>query len=166
MPLTEAGRQKLREAGARGGAKSRGKLSPKTLETNRVLAEYRQQILKQVAVLLRRNMIPAMGCTYVYKRVEEKRGKTIFVEKVLVEDPHEIEMALNMIDQAEGYDKNGKDGAPYYYIVVKDPDWRAIESLMNRVFGKAKETVDLNARHSMGQFESMSNDELINLIEG
>ena len=148
----------MREVGRKRGIANKGKLHPHTLDARRIYAEYRQGILEKAQQLLRRHMIPAMGCTYVYKKVGENR--------VLVEDPLEIEEALNVIDDAEGYDESERSEAHYYYIVTKDPDWRAIESLMNRVFGKAVARLEYERVGGFGALENLSNEELLDITEG
>ena len=89
--------------------------------------------------------MPALGQQYIFKLEEEinDKGKIISREHVQVDDPSEIASALGFI-AAGGVDPQGV----YYYITTKEPDWRAAEAIFNRIFGKAREQVDVNVEHS------------------
>lgn len=99
-------------------------------------------IYKKTAPLIRAGMISALGQNFVYRIDEERdsKGKLISRKHVLVEDPKEIETALDKMEEG-GQDPDDA----YYYITTKEPDTRAIEMLLNRAYGKPKETIDLNA---------------------
>ena len=81
----------------------------------------------------------ALGQMYVYRIDEETGPKGGKIKKhVLVTDPDEIQEAL---DQMEG---NGY-GDNYYYTTTKDPDIRAIDSLISRAYGKPSESLDITS---------------------
>ena len=44
---------------------------------------------------------------------------------------------------------NGDDEDDYYFITTERPDNRALDSLFNRTFGKAKETIDMTHREAL-----------------
>jgi hypothetical protein len=99
-------------------------------------------IYKKTAPLIRAAMITALGQNFVYRIDEERdsKGKLLNRKHVLVEDPNEIARALDQMEEG-GQDPDDK----YYYITAKEPDARAVEMLLNRGYGKPKETIDLNA---------------------
>ena len=127
-----------RKNGKKGG-RPKGAKSPATLEREKVMAEIRQQILKKAAPLVRAAMIPAMGQNFVYRIDETKneKGRVVHKEHVLVTDPHEIAMALDQIEEGAN-DPEDK----YYYVTATAPDFRAVQMLWDRTFGKAKESIE------------------------
>lgn len=118
--------------GARPGAgRKHGSKLPKTLEKEKVLKQLNQRVLKHAHRLFNAQMNVAAGCTFLYKII--RRGKKRVHVKVT--DENEIR------DYLDGKFEEGQD---YYYITTKEPNNLAIESMMNRVFGKPKETVDVS----------------------
>lgn len=87
----------------------------------------------------------ALGQRFVYRIDEEfsDRGKVISRKHVLVNDPDEIEIALDAID-ADGVSQDEK----YYFITTKEPDTKAFDVLMSRAFGKPKENKTIDVKHS------------------
>lgn len=106
----------------------------------RIESAARDLIAAKAMPLVRAAMIPAMGQTFVYRIDEEEneRGKKIR-KHILCTDPDEIAKALDAIEEG-GEDPEGN----YYYVTAKEPDYKAIEMLMSRAFGKPKETKDVN----------------------
>lgn len=133
--------KKTKKGGKRPGAgRKKGGKNPATLEREKVLEEIRQQIMQRAAPLVRAAFIPAMGVNFVYRIDETKneKGRVVHKEHVLVEDPHEIAMALDQIEEGST-DPEDK----YYYVSSKAPDFRAVEMLMARVFGKSKDMLEV-----------------------
>lgn len=133
----EANRRNAQKAGRKKGTKN-----PATLEREKVLAAVQQQIMEKAAGLVRSAMIPANGMNFVYRidKKRNKKGDVIFEKNVLVTDPHEIENALDLIADSE----NGKNDNEFYFITTERPDHNAIKMLMDRAFGKPKESLDVN----------------------
>lgn len=133
--------KKTKKGGKRPGAgRKKGGKNPATLEREKVLEAMRQQIMQRAEPLVRAAFIPAMGVNFVYRIDETKneKGRVVHKEHVLVTDPHEIAMALDQIEEGST-DPEDK----FYYVSAKAPDFRAVEMLINRVFGKPKEMVEL-----------------------
>ena len=117
-----------------------GSVNKKTIEQNIVAEEFRSRVLFNVYELLTAQMNVAKGTSYLY-RIEDSEGKDKKRKHVLVTNPEEIRMVL---DELEGggdvlFEEN------YYYITTKDPDNRAIDSLFDRVLGKATTPIDLSS---------------------
>jgi hypothetical protein len=95
-------------------------------------------IMSKSYSLVRSGISLALGQQFVYRIDEETddKGKVVSRKKVLVENPDEIEDALNAIDVG-GTDPDGK----YYFITTKEPDIKAIDTLLNRAYGKPTESV-------------------------
>lgn len=138
-----AGRKKAIALGKRMGM-PRGVKTRKVLEREKVLRSINQVIMDKAEKIIRASIIPALGMNFVYRIDEEKdvKGRVIKREHVLVEDPEEIALAL---DEMESGGNHPED--KYYYVTTKAPDYRAGESLLNRAFGKAKESVAVEVEH-------------------
>lgn len=133
--------KKTKKGGARPGAgRKKGGKNPATLEREKVLEEVRQQIMKRASALVRAAFIPAMGQNFVYRIDETKneKGRVVHKEHVLVTDPHEIAMALDQIEEGSN-DPEDK----YYYVSAKDPDFRAVQMLLDRSLGKSKDMLEV-----------------------
>ena len=92
--------------------------------------------------LLTTYLSAAYGQQYCYKVVHTKNDKGKIIKKhVLVEDPAEIQAFLDNPLMIHGQD--------YCYITTTRPDTNAIESLMNRIMGKAA-TVVTGGKNSDG----------------
>lgn len=97
-----------------------------------------RMIYKKTAPLIRAGMLSAMGQNFVYRIDEERdsKGKLLNRKHVLVMDSDEIAQALDQIEEG-GQHPDDK----YYYVTTKEPDVRAIEMLLNRAYGKPKESL-------------------------
>ena len=129
---------------SRGGARPNTGPKPgtpfkKTIEKKEAEKVFHQLILKKLSRLTQAQFNLAEGLTYVYKIVESGTDKNPKREHVLVTDPIEIQDFLNENDGGDGE----VDGT-YYYITTKAPDGKAIDSLIDRVFGKPKQSVEVD----------------------
>ena len=113
-----------------------GSKNKKTLEQEVVREEFRNRILLNVYDLLTAQMNIAKGSSYMYRIEETEKGKK---KHVLVTDPDEI---AEVLDECEG---NGVLNDNYYYITTQAPDNRALDSLLDRVFGKSKQQLDITS---------------------
>lgn len=99
-----------------------------------------KMIYNKTAPLIRAGMSNAMGQNFVYRIDEERDSKDKLISRkhILVTDPIEIAKALDQIEEG-GQDPEGN----FYYVTAKEPDIRAIEMLLNRAYGKPKESLQL-----------------------
>ncbi len=104
--------------------------------------------LAQAKAVARAMAIPALGQTFVYKIVTHKdtNGRINKREHILIENPHEIAKALDAIANESG--KNHDDENIYYYVSVKEPDYRAGEAILNRSIGKPAENTKIKVEHT------------------
>lgn len=124
---------KRENAGRKVGSKGKA-----TLERQKVLEAFNQRVMAKADALFNAQFTLATGSAKVF-RVDETtddKGK-VKREHVHVTDADEIKRLLDRHDGAPGE----VDGA-YYYLTDIPPDNRAIDSLMNRAFGKPKETLE------------------------
>lgn len=124
----------------KGAGRKRGGKNEATITRELALKQFNDRVAKSTDILFNAAKTVALGCTFIYRLDEEEKtgnsGKTYTVKTpVLVTDPDEIAEA---IDKMEG----GGLSENYYYATTKEPDTRSIDSLMNRTFGRPKETVE------------------------
>lgn len=123
--------EKSKWGGKREGAgRKEGTKNSNTIEDNIVKEEMRQRVIRSVGSLMDSQMNLAKGCQLLFKIV--KKGE----KPILVVDQKEIENYL-----AGEYEDNKKE---YYFITTKVPDNKAIDSLLDRTFGKARQNIGLD----------------------
>lgn len=118
------------------GGRPKGSKDKATIEKERVLAEYRKKIMQHADILFKNQMHLAQGVSYLYKFVKGKQ------KPQLVTDPKEIEQYIltEMGEKIEKEDKIDKS-AVYYFITTDKPDNRAIDSMLDRTFGRATQPI-------------------------
>lgn len=121
-----------------GAGKPKGSMNKKTVERKQAEEMMRQMILKKLTPIVNAQIQLAQGCTYLYRIDEILEDKKKTRKHVLVEDPREIEEIMNATDG-----EAGSVGDNYYYLTTKSPENKAIDSLVDRVFGKAKQSMEI-----------------------
>jgi hypothetical protein len=121
---------KRKGAGRRTGSKNKA-----TLEQRAVLAAFNQRVMAKADALFNAQLSLAVGSAKVFRIDEEGEGKNKKRVHTLVTDEGEIKALLDEHDGGSGE----VDGS-FYYITTASPDNRALDSLLNRAFGKPKET--------------------------
>jgi hypothetical protein len=120
-----------------GAGRPKGSISKKTIEKKIVEAELHSRILGAVDRIFESQLSLARGCAYLYRIDETGEGSKKKREHVIVTDPDEIKKVLDETEAAGGVvDDN------YYYVTTVTPDNRAIDSMLDRVFGKAKQALE------------------------
>jgi hypothetical protein len=117
----------MAKGGVRPGAgRPKGSLDKKTIEKKEAEKLFTERVIKNVDKLFNAQISLAEGCSYLYRVDQVGESKKQREEHVLVTDPEEIKRYLD-----------GETDGEYYYITTKTPDNKAIDSLMDRAFGKA-----------------------------
>lgn len=125
----------------RKGGRPVGSKTASTLEKEAVRAAFNQKVMQSADVLYRSQMALAVGQTYLYKiNLPDKKP-------ILVVDPDEIEYYLRGDHEDTGE-------RTYYFITTKDPDGRAIDSLLDRALDKAKSTTELTGKDGSPLFDN------------
>lgn len=141
---------KKKRGGARPGAgKPKGTKHQQTIDREKVLEEAKNIIAGRTRKLIDTQTILAMGAIKIYKIHYHWEGsskkRTLIKDKPeIVEDDKEI---IQVIDWEFG---SGAMGNPsdhdseaseydYYFVMTKEPDNQALNSLMDRTFGRATE---------------------------
>lgn len=142
--------QTSRKNGKKGG-RPKGKKSAATLEREAVLAAFRQRVMGVADLLLDSQLALARGTTYLYK-IEKQwvptgkgkdKGYYRKLRPKLVESQWEIEQYLEGVVENGDVDDDRDPAAAYYFLTTKAPDNDAIDSMMDRTFGKATQVIDL-----------------------
>ena len=118
------------------GGKKKGSKHKKTIEMEMALNLYKQEMLKELTPIIRSQQQLAKGLAVVLRRNLVKKGNRWVREGELVQvrDADEVERLLNSDGQGDNW----------YIITTKDPNVKAIQDILDRIFGKAKETIDVN----------------------
>ena len=139
-----------KENGKKGG-RPIGSKSASTLEKEKVLAEVRQRIMRKADRLLDAQSSIAQGQQFLYK-IEKtkvtgpKGGITYRNERPkLVDAQWEIQSYLDgLVEEGDMEDENDP-AATYYFITTKEPNNMAIDSMLDRTFGRAVQYTDIRA---------------------
>lgn len=138
------------------GGRPKGSKSAATLEKEAVLKAFRERVMKNAEILLDSQMTLARGQTFLYKIEKEltigpKGGKSYRAKKPeLVISQWEIEMFLDGEVRSEPLDSG--PGATYYYLTTKEPNNMAVDSLLDRTFGKAVQAIELGGPNGKSLF--------------
>lgn len=138
----------MANGGKRAGAgRKPGSKNKATLEKQKVAEAFNQRVLTHADALFNAQFKLAVGSQRVFRVDEtEENGKTKR-EHVLVTDAEEIKTLLDEHDGGDG----AVDGT-YYYFQTVPPDNRALDSLLNRTLGKAKDSLDVTSNGETVQF--------------
>jgi hypothetical protein len=127
-----------------------------TLDREIVAEEIRQRVLNHSQELINAQLSLARGETRLIKVITEGDGKSAKRKHVMVTDPNEI------IQFLDGDFEGGED---YYYIATDKPDTRAIDSLLDRIFGRANQSIELKGGLDINKFNKLSDDDLDNQLD-
>ena len=119
-----------------GSGRPKGGKNKATIERDTARRLFEERIIANIQELLSSQMNIAKGASYVYRIEESKNGKK---EHILITNPEEIKQFL---DELEGGDGVLEEGGDYYYITTKTPENKALDSLIDRVFGKAPQKLE------------------------
>lgn len=155
--MTESFKGKL--GGKRpGSGRKKGPMTVQGITKELAIKSFNERVAKSTDALFNAAKTVAVGQMFVYRMDEEERGagKNKYTVKVpkLVTDPDELNEA---IDKLYG---NG-ESEEYYFVTTKEPDIKAIDSLMNRAHGRPKESVEHSGeiKGLVGLITQLNNDD-------
>ncbi len=130
--------------GAREGAgRPKGVLNPKVLERRIAEQEFRDRVIRSKDALMNSQMNLAQGVQMLYCITTNSKG--IRSKPELITSQHTIEAYLaGELNDDQG-NRGDEDDKEYYFITTERPDNRALDSLFDRSFGKAKQPIELDA---------------------
>lgn len=144
-----------KKGGKRPGAgRKRGGKNKATIEKQIAEEAFKQRVLQSLDPLFHAQLSLGTGQQYLYKIEKTKivgpRGGVSYQNKkpVIVTDPEEIRLYFEtVIGRQNGDIEDDKDpAATYYYITAQSPENKAIDSMIDRVFGKAPQNHTLSDR--------------------
>ena len=140
------------------GGRPKGTLLKKTVDRIKVLEQWRNRAAKIANNLLGAQTIIATG-THTLMRIDEvteyretgqsnkdgspKKNKYTTKKFVVVTDPEEIENVMNEFEDVDGA---GVVDGKYYFLTHKEPQNNAIDSILNRTFGRPTETLEVSGK--------------------
>lgn len=108
----------------------KGKLWKSTIKKREAERRYEERAMRAVHNLANAQLATALGNSYLMRIDKDEKGKDM--RPVIVQDPEEITQFLSgELDNADCY----------YHITTDKPDTRAIDSIFDRLFGKATQKV-------------------------
>lgn len=110
------------------GGRPKGKKSQTTIDREAAIKAFRDRVAKMAQRLFDKQMQLAEGQSFLYKIHTNKKG--IKEKAELIEDELTIRAYLDGELNEAGSDD-------YYFITTKEPDNRAIDSMLDRTFGKS-----------------------------
>lgn len=126
-----------KNGGARPGAgRPKGSENETTRERRLIFAAYKKRVEDNAQRLLDAQLGLARGVQFLFKRETIGKGKNERIEITRVSDEIEIQSYLN--GEYDG------DDDVYYFITTEKPDNRAIDSMLDRTFGKAVGRTELS----------------------
>jgi len=134
-----------RENGKKGG-RPKGTKNPETLMREEVLKNFRQKTMEVSDHLFSSQLALARGRSFLYKIEKYYKGagkerRLVKKPPKLVTDQWEIEAYLGMlVEEGELNDPQ----ATYYFIVTREPNIKAIDSLLDRAFGKPVQSINFS----------------------
>lgn len=123
------------------GGRPKGQLLQKTIDKNRMLAEFRNKASKMANTFLMAQAQEALGTYQIVKKNEiyNKKGKMVSVKWEVVSSKSEIDKVMNEFKEIDG---QGEIDGKYYMITRDKPSYKASDAILNRAFGKPIETIN------------------------
>jgi len=119
----------------------KGVKSPQTLEKERVLHEVRQRIMNKAHRLVDSQMSIATGQQFLYViKTETLNGKKIKKRPELITDELIIR---DYLDGEFGDGESINDDESYYFITTKEPNNIALDSMLDRAFGRSAQRIEM-----------------------
>jgi len=117
----------------KGAGRPEGQENEATKDKRIVQEEIKQRVLRSSDSLITSQMTLAKGIQMLYRIDEDDEGKKS--KPILIESQEEIESYL--AGEYEGT-------SDYYFITTERPDNKALDSLLDRTFGKARQNIGID----------------------
>lgn len=151
-----------------GAGRKPGSLNQKTIIEQMEADELRERVKKVSSMLITNQIGLAAGQTFLYKirKVVEKNdeGKVTKITKLkpeLVVDQREIEEYLGGLVENGNLDD---EKATFYFLTTKEPDSHAINTLLDRAYGRAPQESKIDLTTKGESLNKIYNDKQIESI--
>lgn len=162
MSVDNSKNKSSEHGGARlGSGRPKGSMNAASKERMVAKAAFISRVNKHADELFNSQLNLAVGETYLMVKRTEGVGKDRKVWHESVSDPQTI---IDYLDGELEGNESIDDGEHYYYMTTKPANGLAIDSLLNRSFGRAEEKIQLNT-NGEGELGSLSDEELETRIE-
>lgn len=132
--------------GARPGAgRPKHSKNPKTIEREEAARQFKERVATNVDRLFNAQLDKALGEKYLMVITTTGEGAKQKRETTIVIDPETIKSFLD-----SGEDPKFGEQNEYYFISTKPADNMALDSLLNRSFGRATEKIELEHSGEVG----------------
>jgi len=157
----EQNKPKKKKGGAMPGAgRKKGGKNQSTIDREKILEEAKNIIAGRTRKLIDTQTILAMGAIKIYKIHYHWEGsakkRTLIKDKPeIVENDDEIiqvidwEFGSGAMGDPSNHDQDDQE-YDYYFVMTKEPDNQALNSLMDRTFGRATENKNHIIQKGMG----------------
>lgn len=131
--------------GARPGAgRKKGGMNAATKRMMRVKQKYEQRALKHADRLLSAQLALATGVQMLF--VIHTDAKGVRRKPEMITDPELISRFLDEHGGSDGVlDMGDKNTEDYFFMTTKVPDERAIQDILDRIFAKAPQSLDITS---------------------
>lgn len=136
------------------GGRPKGSKTAAVIERDEAIKKFRERVAQNADRLFDLQMGLAKGAQYLFridkewvKTGEGKNGEKGFFRNkkpVLVVSPEEMRQYLEDEFVNGDAEDDQDEGAAYYFLVAKDPSNQAIDSMLDRTFGRAKSELEVN----------------------
>lgn len=118
-----------------GAGRPKGKKEPQTIEREAALIEYKRKVAKHADILYNNQLHLAEGISYLFHIHTDSKGNR---------SKPELVTSQGMIEQYLAGELEN-DENEYYFITTERPDNKAIDSMLDRTFGKAAQSIDVTS---------------------
>jgi hypothetical protein len=141
-----------KNGGARpGSGRPRHSKNPATIEREEALRQFKEKVAKNAQRLFNNQMHLAEGVSYLYRIHTNSKG--------VREKPELITSTYTIEHYLSGELDEEKDD--YYFITTERPDNKAIDSMLDRTFGRAAQSIDVTSDgESLSPINKLSDEEL------
>ena len=137
-----------RGGGGRGQGRPVGTKNIETVLKQRAMTLYRKRVAKITDKLLNSELSLAIGTVMLFKIVKEKdeKGHEHNSKPILVDNQREIEEFLQNKNAADTW--VAENGDEYYFLTSVKPDSNAIKNILDRVYGKAAQNINIGGQEN------------------
>ena len=128
------------------GGRPKGSKNKRTIAKENALKRYEDDILNNLKGITLAQLSIALGVNVMMakERVKNKKGKWVYDGELRrIVDPEQMLQILN--------DSKLEENKEYFWITSKDPNPKAIEDVMNRLFGKPKEKLEVGVTKNLAE---------------
>lgn len=138
----EQRRERMKNLGRKGGTNKKGSRHVTTVDREQILEQIKNTVALRAKTLINVQTMLAVGTVKVFKieTTRDEKGRETKSRPELVTDDETI---IDALDYEYGDGENPSDDETYYFVTTKDPDNKALDSLIDRTFGKAKESKEI-----------------------